>query len=157
MSEPPALQADVFVSDTQLPMDQEKLLVDGLALVGVTSRVRVVPVRRGLDQLNWLLLVALPLQGFLTAVGGQLAQDAYREFTKRVRRLLGRGEQKAGKSRPVVFQDTATGVQVVLEPGIPEEGYQQLLSLDLSQFRLGPVHYDVGQRRWRSELDEARS
>jgi hypothetical protein len=157
MSEPHPLMADVFVADPQFPADQEGLLVDGLALVGVTGRVKVVPVRRGLDQLNWLLLVALPLQGFLTAVGGKLAQEAYREFTKRVRGLLDRGQQQSGKSRPLVLQDTATGIQVVLEPGMPEEGYQQLLSLDLSQFQLGPVHYDPDQRRWRSELDEARS
>jgi hypothetical protein len=114
-------------------------------------------VRRSLDQLNWLLLVALPLQGFLTAVGGKLAQEAYREFTKKVRGLLDRGDQQAGKSRPMVLQDTATGIQLVFEPGIPEEGYNQLRSIDLSQFRLGPVHYDFDQRRWRSELDEARS
>jgi len=157
MSEPNALIADVFLPDTQFPPDQEALLVDGLAQVGVTGRVKVVPIRRGLDQLNWLVLVALPLQGFLSAVGGKLAQDAYREFTKKIRGLLDRGQQKAGAARPMVLQDTATRIQVVLEPGIPEEGYQQLLSLDLSQFQLGPVHYDSGQRRWRSELDEARS
>jgi len=157
MSEPNELMADVFLPDTQLPADRERLLVDGLASLGVTGRVKVVPARRALDQLHWVALVALPLQAFLTAVGGKLAHDAYREFTKVIRGLLNRGEPTAGLPRPMVLQDTATGIQVVLEPGLPDEAYQQLLSLDLSQFQLGPVHYDSGQSRWRSELDEARS
>ncbi len=55
----------------------------------------------------------------------------------------------------MVLQDTATGLQIVLDQALPDEGYQQLLNLDMSQFRLGPVHYDQVQRRWRSELDEA--
>jgi hypothetical protein len=55
----------------------------------------------------------------------------------------------------LVLQDAATGVQVVIEPDLPDESYQQLLALDLSTIRHGPVHYDRHQRRWRSELDEA--
>jgi hypothetical protein len=43
----------------------------------------------------------------------------------------------------------------VLDHDLPAEGYRQLLALDLSQYRLGPLHYDRTQRRWRSELDEA--
>lgn len=57
--------------------------------------------------------------------------------------------------RPVVLQDKATGVQVVLDHDLSAEGYEQLLDLDLSRFRFGPVHYDSCIRHWRSELDEA--
>ena len=63
----------------------------------------------------------------------------------------------ADTPKPVlVLQDTLTGVQVVLEPDLPAESYQQLLSFDLSSVRHGPLHYDVHRRRWRSELDESR-
>jgi hypothetical protein len=39
---------------------------------------------------------------------------------------------------------------------LPDVAYQQLVGLDLARFHLGPLHYDRQQRRWRSELDEAR-
>ncbi len=57
----------------------------------------------------------------------------------------------------MVLQDVTSGLQIVLDQDLPAEGYQQLLTLDLSRFRLGPVHYDRIQQRWRSELDEAQT
>jgi hypothetical protein len=48
-----------------------------------------------------------------------------------------------------------SGLQIVLDHDLPAAGYQELLSLDLSRFRLGPLLYDRAQQRWRSELDEA--
>lgn len=56
---------------------------------------------------------------------------------------------------PLVLQDPRTGLAVVLEAGLPEEAYERLTRLDLSAFRLGPLHYDRAAERWRSELDEA--
>jgi len=55
----------------------------------------------------------------------------------------------------MVLQDTASGLRLVLDPDLPAEGCQQLLALGLSQYRLGPLHYDRAQRRWRCELYEA--
>ena len=57
---------------------------------------------------------------------------------------------------PLVLQDTSSGPQVVLEADLPDAAYQRLVGLDLSRFRLGPLHYDRRRRHWRSELDEAR-
>ena len=54
-----------------------------------------------------------------------------------------------------MLQDTTTGLQIILDHDLPADGYRQLLTLDLSPFRLGPLHYDHVQHRWRSELDEA--
>jgi hypothetical protein len=73
-------------------------------------------------------------------------------------RLLGRDQEQpaAEQLRPLVLQDTASGLQVVLEADLPDAAYQQLVGLDLAKFQLGPLHYDRQQRRWRSELDEAR-
>jgi hypothetical protein len=156
MTEPQRLTADIFL-DADVPSDREQSLVESLAALGVTGQAKVVPVRRALGQLHWLVLIALPLQAFLSTVGRQAAEDAYQGFRKVVRGLLTRGEPEAKAPRPIVFQDTSTGIQVVLEPDLPDDGYEQLLRLDLSQFRLGPVLYDRTQGRWRSQLDEARA
>ena len=68
-----------------------------------------------------------------------------------------RKQPAAEQPRPLVLQDTASGLRVVLEADLPDTAYQQLIGLDLAKFQLGPLHYDRQQRRWRSELDEARA
>jgi hypothetical protein len=148
------LEADVLI-DAEVPVDQERLLVDAFALLGVTARTRVVPTRRGVGELSWLVLVSLPLQAFLASVGTKLAEDAHQGLRALVGRLVHRDRSRPADQRPMVLRDVATGLQIVLEPGLPDEGYRQLLDLDLSRFQLGPVHYDRHQGRWRSELDEA--
>lgn len=53
------------------------------------------------------------------------------------------------------LQDSATGIQAALEPDLPDEAYQQLVSFDLTAIRHAPLHYDRHRGRWRSEVDEA--
>ena len=158
MADAEELSAEVFL-DGQIPADEEWTLVDALAVLGVRTHAKVVPARRGLGELHWLVLVSLPLQAFLTSVGSRLAEDAYQGFQRAVGRLLGRaqGQPAAEQPRPMVLQDTASGLQVVLEADLPDAAYQQLVAMDLAKFHLGPLHYDRQQRRWRSELDEARA
>ncbi len=157
MTDSVPFQADIFV-DAQLPPDREDLLADALTALGVSPRVRVLPARRGTSELQWLILAALPLQAFLTSIGGKIADDAYTRFQNAVRKLLHRElADPPSAARPMVLQDVTSGLQIVLDQDLPAEGYQQLLTLDLSRFRLGPVHYDRIQQRWRSELDEAQT
>jgi hypothetical protein len=153
--DPQPLEADVLV-DAEVPVEQERLLVDALAQLGVTARTRVVPARRGVEQLGWLVLASLPLQAFLTELGTSVADEAVQALRSLVRRLLHRDPPSPGDQRPMVLRDAATGLQVVLEPDLPDEAFRELVGLDLSQFRLGPVHFDRHRGRWRSELDEAR-
>jgi hypothetical protein len=155
MADPGSLPADIFV-DGQLSSEREDLIVDALTALGVSARVRILPRRRSASELQWLVLAALPLQAFLTNIGGKIADDTYKRFQNAVRKIL-RREHTAERptTRPMVLQDTTSGLRIVLDHDLPAEGYQQLLSLDLSLFRLGPVHYDRTQQRWRSELDEA--
>jgi hypothetical protein len=155
MADHGSLPADIFI-DGQLSAEREDLIVGALTALGVSVRVRILPPRRSASDLQWLVLAALPLQAFLTSIGGKIADDAYKGFQNAVRKLLHR-EHTAERSaaRPMVLQDTASGLQIVLDHDLPADGYQELLSLDLSRFRLGPLHYDRAQQRWRSELDEA--
>jgi hypothetical protein len=157
MTDQQLMPADVLV-DAGLSPERQAMLVDTLAALGASARIRVLPIRRGVGDLQWLVLAALPLQAFLSAIGGKIADDAYREFQNVVRKLL-RPDRSAEPSavRPIVLQDSESGLRIVLDHDLPAEGYQQLLALDLSQFRVGPVHYDRAGRRWRSELDEVAS
>ena len=149
------LEANVLL-DAEVPTDQERLLVDVFDQLGVTAHTRIVPTRRGLAELNWLVLVSLPLQAFLAGVGTKFADDAYRGLKALISRLAHGGRPAPGDRRPMVFRDDATGLELVLEPDLPDEGYRQLFDLDLARFQVGPVHYDRHQGRWRSERDEAR-
>jgi hypothetical protein len=158
MSDSEQLMAEVFV-DGHIPPGQEHELIDAFAALGVRSHVKVVPVRRGLGELHWLVLVTVPLQALLSSMGSKLAEDVYQGLQRAVGRLLGRDQEQpaAEQPRPLVLQDTASGLRVVLEADLPDAAYQQLVGLDLANFQLGPLHYDRQQRRWRSELDEARA
>lgn len=147
------LTADVFVVP-EFAEGQERPLVEAFTSLGFSTRTRVVPERRAAEQLTWLVLAALPLQAFLSGIGGKIGEDGYRGLKNTVQAVLGR--HAVPPPAPLVLQDSTSGLQIVLDHDLPEEGYRQLLDLDLSQFRLGPVRYDPVQCRWRSELDEAR-
>ena len=147
------MPADILI-DEEISPEQEDLLTGALAALGVSVQVRIMPRRRSAD-LPWLVLAALPLQAFLSSVGTDIADSAYERFQDAARTLLRRKYPGQAAARPMVLQDSASGLQIILDHDLPAEGYQQLLTLDLSPFRLGPLHYDRAQHRWRSELDEA--
>ena len=157
---PPALTAEVL-HDGRVTGDDEELILAALTECGVAAQVKTIPARRDAQTLSWLLLVSLPLQGFLSSMSQQVAEDAYRTFTRAVGRLLERHQRPAdtpARQPPVlILQDPATGLRIVLEPDLPAEAHTQLCALDLSRYRLGPLHYDRALHRWRSELDEAES
>jgi hypothetical protein len=155
MAEAASLPADVFV-DARLTPEWQDVIVDTLAALGASARVKAVPSRRGGSELQWMILATLPLQAFLAGLGTKIADDAYQALQDAVRRLLRR--KPAGRAtviRPLILQDASTGLQIILEHDLPAEGYRQLMILNLSRYRRGPLHYDRTQRRWRSELDEA--
>jgi len=56
----------------------------------------------------------------LTAIGAKLDEDGYQMFKAAVRRLLTTRTSPAGPERPIVLQDPRTGLQVVLEPDLPD-------------------------------------
>jgi hypothetical protein len=153
MTEAESLSADILIR-SQITREQEQPLADSLTALGFTPNVRVLPPRRVIEPLTWLILIALPLQAFLNKVGDKAAEDGYHQIQKAVRSIR-RPATPLAPSPPVVLQDPATGLRIILEHDLPDEGYQQLLALDLTQFRLGPLHYDRARGHWRSELDEA--
>ncbi|MEI5097914.1 hypothetical protein RB200_03720 [Streptomyces sp. PmtG] len=148
------LRAEVLL-DQDVPDDLGHELVAALGGLGVrTARVRRAVGHRGAGDVPWLVLASLPLQAFLSGLGAEAVRDAYGSFKAAVRRSARRD---GATTRPLVLRDDRSGLSVVLEPDLPPEAYEQLLGLDLTAFRVGPLHYDRQQARWRSELDEAAS
>lgn len=149
------LRAELLL-DQEAPEALGQDLVAALDGLGVrTARVRRAVDHRGAGDLPWLVLASLPLQAFLSGLGAEAVRDAYASFKGVVRRGAGRTAAGGGAPRPLVLQDARSGLSIVLEPDLPAEAYEQLLGIDLTEFRVGPLHYDRQLGRWRSELDEA--
>jgi hypothetical protein len=155
MGSPESLEASVLVA-AEVGPDEELAIVDAFAAVGVAASTRVVPARRAAAELQWLVLAALPLNAFLARAGAGLADDAGHVLEHLVGRVIGHRRRSAAVTDVLVLQDAATRLRVVLEADLPADAYRQLIGLDLSSFRRGPLHYDRQRGRWRSELDEAR-
>jgi hypothetical protein len=153
MTDPDRLTAEVLVA-AEVPADQEQAVIDAFGALGVAVRSRVVPVHRGAADTQWLLLAMLPLQAFLSTLGASSANGATQALKRMVGRIHGSKPEAAPAPRPLILQDAATRLQIVLEAGLPAEAYDSLVSLDLSKFRHGPLHYDQHRGAWRSELDE---
>ena len=154
MPRPDSLAAEILVTAEVSP-EQEQAIVETFGALGVAARARTVPTRRGVGELQWLVLATLPLHAFLTALGTTLAQDVSQGLKRLVSHGLGTRHEAASPPPVLVLQDAATRLQVVLEADLPTGAYPALLSLDLSTFQKGPLHYDRHAGRWRSELDES--
>lgn len=141
----------------QITAEQEHGLRADFTGWGYPVRTRRALPHRGPEQLGWLVLVALPLHAFLAGLGTEAVSDAYQGLKRLASRLPRSRGPGPGRDRPgvLVLQDARSELRVVLEADLPVRAYQQLLELDLSDYRFGPLHYDRTQARWRSELDEA--
>ncbi|MGH4008007.1 MAG: hypothetical protein ACRDTH_07585 [Pseudonocardiaceae bacterium] len=153
MSSFDSLVAEVLVT-AEVSAEEEQAVVEVFRGLGVAVHTRMIPTRRGLEQLHWLVLATLPLHAFLSGLGSTAAQDVAKGLERLIGRVVGTKHKTASSEQVLVLQDAVTRLQVVLEADLPVEAYQELVALNLSAFRQGPVHYDRQRGRWRSELDE---
>jgi len=153
VSDSDPLAAEVLVT-AEVPAEEEQAIVDAFRALDVVACTRVVPTRRGLEQLQWLVLATLPLHAFLRGLGSAAAEDLTQGLKRLVGRVIEARHTTASSAEVLVLQDAATRLQIVLEADLPAVAYQALVALDLSVFRQGPVHYDHRRGEWRSELDE---
>jgi hypothetical protein len=142
------IAADVLVRPGMSTADEYDV-AEAFATIDVAATTRLAPTQRTLNGAEWLVLAMLPLQAFLSGLGSKLAEDAYRGLKDVVGRVL-RRSSPGRRERVLVLQDTATGLQVVLEPDLPTDAYRRLVELDLSAFRPGPVRYDRSRNAWQS-------
>ncbi|GAA1970533.1 hypothetical protein [Catenulispora subtropica] len=140
--------------DAGIPPGEENELREALAAAGFDLLAQDLPKVRGMENLDAVALLMIPLHAFLTTAGEHLAADAYPRFKNAVRRLLHRPAKDETRPAPLIVQDTATGLKVVMERDLPDEAYEALRTLDLTAFRTGPVDWDRGRGRWRSLTDE---
>jgi hypothetical protein len=147
------LTAEVLVAGT-VSADREQKIAEAFRSLEIAARTRLVPTRRGLGELPWLVLALVPLQAFLSGLGSGVAADAHRGLRRLVSEVIKAGSEVPEPDQVLVLQDSATRMQVVLDADLPTEAYRQLIALDFSEIRRGPIHYDRQRRAWRSELDE---
>jgi hypothetical protein len=152
---PDLLKAEVLVA-ASVPTDTEQALAQAFRAVGVSARTRVLPTRRGGEQLQWLVLAALPLQAFLGSLGSEVAKATYESLQRLVAVVAGGRPEAARPDQVLVLEDPTSRLQIVLEADLPTDAYRQLVGLDVSTIRQGPLHYDRQRSEWRSELDEWR-
>lgn len=124
-----------------LSEDQRESLRGALSSIGLQVPSRPRPTFR--DPMLLVLLVVLPA---LNAFLGSLGEDAYRVLRSALEKIF---HTSSAKRREVVFQDGSTGAQIVLEQGLPEEAYEQLHDLDLSEVQSGTLwFFDRDTGRW---------
>jgi hypothetical protein len=148
------LHVDVLVAEG-LPPDERDRLAQELGAVGLVADLQELPPRRSLGYMAWIAMLVVPLKPFYDQLAKDFASDAHRRLKTTAQSIFKRSDGPADQPRPVILQDSATGVQIVLERDLPDAAYAQLLAFDLGTIRHGPLHYDKDRRRWRSELDEA--
>jgi hypothetical protein len=149
----PLRPAELLVG-TDVTADDEERLVQLLLELGVRAQARRTLAYRG-PALDWLVLVSLPLNGFLSGLGSEAVRGCYEEVRRLARRLTGRAADQGKAPVPLILEDSATGLRIVLEADLPIEAYQELPRLNLADYQAGPLHYDRYRGAWRSELDEA--
>ena len=149
------LVAEVLVNDAA-SAEEEQAVIELFDRLGVQADARRSHPHRDPGTLGWLILVALPLQGFLIGLGNSLAEDLHGGLRKLVDRAL-RRPRNGGSTAPLVLQDSESGLRIVLEAGLPEEAFRQLTDLDLGGFAKGSLRYDQALHQWRAELDEPRA
>lgn len=137
-----------------VPQEVTEQFLDDIRVIGLDPVLKAVPARRGLSDIPWLVLLALPMKPFFEALVQNCAGDAYLQLKSLVGKVLHRQRESGNGSRVLVLQDNTTGLQVVLESELPLEAYQQLFQVNFSSIRRGPLHYDGKRGGWRAELDE---
>jgi hypothetical protein len=129
-------------------------IIEAFTMAGIDAHARVIPAHRGAGELQWLVLAALPLQAFLSGLGSAMAESVSHVLNRIVRKISQTEHPATQSNRVLILQDAGTRLQIVLEADLPSQAYDALMSVDLSKYRTGPLHYDQQRHEWRSELDE---
>lgn len=142
--------------DAAVPVGEEDELTQALAAAGFAVTAKDLPAVRGVEMLNAVALMMIPLHAFLSAAGSKAGAEVWPLFKAGVRKILHRSSlvPMGEGGRPLVVQDTVTGLKIVMDRDLPDEAYEALRALDLTVFHQGPIDWDRAHRRWRSLADE---
>jgi hypothetical protein len=134
---------------TDTGADEADIVAEELGSAGVALTVRRAVPTRGPSELQWIVLLALPLQAIL----GEIGKDLYRSIKRLAGRLLVR-QRAAGAARPVVVHDADWDLTFVVEPDLPLAALESLAGRDRGSLPPGPLRYDRELGEWRSVQDE---
>ncbi|MGK5733659.1 hypothetical protein [Streptomyces sp. URMC 124] len=152
MAESPPMTAHVYF-DADTGEEERKSLTDGLTGLGVETYSATLGALRG-ETLTWLVLVVLPLSGFLQNVGQLLAQDA----CTALKRILGGALRRSpggppAPPRPLLLEDALSATRILVEADLPVAAYRQLLEMDLRACPGRTLSYDREHDRWSGSAD----
>ena len=88
MSNSDPLAAEVLVT-AEVSAEEERAIIDAFRALDVAAHARMVPTRRSLEQLYWLVLAPLPRHAFLSGLGSAAAQDVALGLKRLVGRVVG--------------------------------------------------------------------
>lgn len=123
-------------------------------LAGVDVRARVASVRAIQSGSSWLIVMSLPLRPLYE----QLRDDHSKGGSPGPRRLADTFRALADDPGTAIagmllLQDTETGIEVVIQHGLPEGAFSALEVVDLADYTFGPLDYDASVSDWRSVMD----
>jgi hypothetical protein len=140
------MDADVTISPTLSTDDQDDVM-RVFRQLGVSPRVAMARPLRG-GELSWLVLASLPLVAFLNTLGTKIAEDGYSGLRDLVLKLSRHDHRRDGSTKSLLLQDERTGTLIELVADLPDDGYQLLLTLNLSENAGARMRYDPKERRW---------
>jgi hypothetical protein len=113
---------------------------------GLDAEVRASYGRKSLDLLPWIVLIALPLKGFLDAFGREAGQDAYAALKRLVTRIR---EGRRGNKGTIVVQSRESSTTLVLGDDLPDEAYAALFELDPKEYEGAYLLWDEDRGEWK--------
>jgi hypothetical protein len=131
---------------TEADAEEQQIVTEELDSAGVEVTVRRVIPSRGAPELQWIVLLALPLQAIL----GEVGKDLYGSIKRLAGRLLARRRAGGEDARPVVLHDPDRDLTFVVEPDLPLAALESLAGRDRGSLPPGPLHYDMAAGEWRS-------
>lgn len=117
---------------------------------GIDAPVEAAYMRKGIGDFPWILqisgaAIALFFAGFLPAVG----VDAWKGLKALIVKLY---EARAGSRAPkgvVILIDEPTHEWILIREDLPDEAWQQLLTMEIPTTKSGQLRWDDKARAWR--------
>jgi hypothetical protein len=134
----------------EITADEERMVEAELRSIGLEVAVRRVVPHRSPGDLQWIVLLALPLQAILSNVGGELGRDLYRCLKRVAGRLLDARRQGRPGARTIMVHDRDLDLRIVVEPDLPLSALEALADLDRGSLPPNPLRYDRDAAEWRS-------
>jgi hypothetical protein len=114
--------------------------------VGLSVEVRASYVRKSVGLLPWIVLIVLPLKGFLEQLGREAATDTYAALKRLVARIR---EARQGNEGSIVVEDPESSTTLVIGEDLPDEAYIGLYKMDPEDYEGAYLLWDPDRGEWK--------